>query len=90
MLSDVLRDARYSLRQLRKSPGFSIVAIVTLALGIGATSAMFGVVNGVILRPLPFPQPEGLVSVAEIVPQFGRLLPWPRPDRAGHRYRQRN
>jgi putative ABC transport system permease protein len=73
MLSNVLRDARYSLRQLRKNPGFSIVAVLTLAIGIGATSAMFSVVNGVILRPLPFPEPHGLVSVVEILPRFGRF-----------------
>jgi putative ABC transport system permease protein len=73
MLADVLRDARYGVRQLIKGPGFAIVAILTLALGIGATSAMFSVINGVLLRPLPFPEPEALVRVNEIVPQYGRF-----------------
>lgn len=73
MFTDVLRDTRYSIRQLTKSPGFTVVAIVTLALGIGATSAMFGVINGVLLRPLPFPNPDTLVLVNEIVPQYGRF-----------------
>ncbi len=73
MLADVLRDARYGVRQLRKSPAFAVVAIVTLALGIGATSAMFSVINGVLLRPLPFPEPEALVRVNEIVPHYGRF-----------------
>ena len=71
MSVDVLRDARYAVRQLGKTPGFAIIAILTLALGIGATSAIFSVVNGVLLRPLPYPEPDGLVRLFEIVPQYG-------------------
>src|SRR3954471_3521313 len=73
MTVDAMRDARYALRQLRKTPAFAVVAMLTLALGIGATSAIFSVVNGVLLRPLPFPEADGLVRVYEIVPQYGRF-----------------
>lgn len=73
MLSNALRDARYAVRQLFRSPGFSLVAILTLALGIGASSAIFSVVNAVLLRPLPYPNPESLVRVNEILQQFGRF-----------------
>jgi len=73
MFANAIRDARYAVRQLVKSPGFTLVALVTLALGVGTTTAIFSVVNGVLLRPLPYPEPESLVRVHEIVPQYGRF-----------------
>jgi len=71
MFADAFRDIRYAIRQLVRAPAFATVAIVTLALGIGATTAIFSVVNGVLLQPLPYPQSERLVRVHEILPRQG-------------------
>src|SRR5688572_25058201 len=64
-------DLIYAFRNLRKSPGYALVTILTLALGIGANTAIFSVVNGVILKPLPFPEPERLVFITSQFPALG-------------------
>lgn len=64
-LEDLWQDFRYALRTLRQKPGFAAVVLLTLALGSGATTVMFTVINGVLLRPLPYPEPARLIQLQE-------------------------
>jgi putative ABC transport system permease protein len=63
VLHDVWQDLRYAMRMVRRQPAFSLTVILTLALGIGATTAMFSVVNGVVIKPLPYPESENMVTI---------------------------
>jgi hypothetical protein len=71
----MIADLRYALRVLRRAPGFTLAVVLTVALGIGANSAIFSVVYGVLLRPLPYAAPSELVMIYGRYPEFGRTSP---------------
>jgi predicted permease len=81
LVGDFAADVRYALRQLRRAPGFAAAAVATLAIGIGATTTIFSIADAALLNPLPFPNPDRLVTLNEIVPLIAdRPIRLPAPD----------
>ena len=78
-MGELLQDFQYSARSLARTPGFALLAVLTLALGIGANSAIFSVINGVILKPLGYPQPDQLVMITSQFPSLGFDKFWVSP-----------
>src|SRR2546426_3113401 len=83
-----MNDLKFAFRQLLKNPGFTAVAVITLALGIGANTAIFSVANSVLLRPLPYPDPDRLVTFWLSTPKGLQDMEW--TDRLFAFFRDRN
>jgi len=87
-METLLKDIRFGVRSLLARPGFTVLAVFTLALGIGACTAIFSVVDGVLLRPLPYPHPEEIVQLREIN-SAGRQISFAEPNFRDVRSRSR-
>jgi hypothetical protein len=84
-LDTIYRDVRYAVRALGRNPGFALTAVLTLALGVGANTALFSLVNAVFLKPLPYDRPEEIVTLweADLSNPEGRMITPRLPSRTG-------
>src|SRR3954468_22468379 len=89
-VEDLLQDVRYALRTLRRMPGFAAIAVLVLGVGIGASTVMFTVINGVLLTPLSYPQPERLLTVHGATEKLGEFWGFSNPDIADLRHEARS